>query len=238
MTETTVADALSCLQLARLAHFTPARNLWHLLEDGEIRSSKDLAERAPEYFSPTDRQRFDRHPDKVCCSFQYPNGYYLAQAKSNPEYRNYPEWVCFLLDVELLLTPRTLFCGCNAARGGGAYVLAGGQALLGCFANPSQPGGWARGARHHPGAATDLQAEALVPGPISLSHLRGIVVRSDDLAQELYGDLDRHGLAPGRYRWIMAPALFDKFTLSNRVRYGGVIEETVWTPAADDQGLD
>lgn len=233
MTSISVADALSRLKVTRLAHFTPARNLWHIIEDGEIRSSKDLAERAPEYFSPTDRERFDRHPDKVCCSFEYPNGYYLAQAKASTEYRNYPEWVCLFLDVELLLTPGTLFCGCNAARAGGAYAFASGQALLGCYANPSRPSGWSRGGRHHPGAASDLQAEALVPGPIPLSHLRGIVVRSEELAQELYGDLDRHGLAPGRYRWIVAPVLFDKFTLSNRVRYGGVIEETVWTPAAD-----
>jgi hypothetical protein len=233
MTEITVADALSRLRVRRLAHFTPARNIWHILEDGEIRSSKDLADRAPEYFSPTDRQRFDQNPDKVCCSFEYPNGYYLAKAKANPEFQNYPEWICFLLDIDLILRPGTLFCGCNAAKGGGCYVTPGGQALLDCFANPSRPMGWPRGSNHHPGAATDVQAEALVPGPIALSHVRAIVVRSDGLAQELYGDLDRYGLDPGRCRWMVAPVFFNKSTLSNRVRYGGVIEETVWTPTAE-----
>jgi ssDNA thymidine ADP-ribosyltransferase, DarT len=233
MNELTVADALGRLQVTRLAHFTPARNIWHIVEDGTIHSSKDLAERFPEYFSPTDRQRFDSNPDKVCCSFEYPNGYYLAQAKANPEYQNYREWICLLLDADLLLTPGTLFCGCNAAKGGGCYVASGGQALLDCYADPSRPGGWPRRRRHHPGAATDLQAEALIPGPISLSHLRGIVVRSAEVAQELCGDLRTFGHAPDRYRWIVAPLFFEKMTLSQRVRYGGVIEETVWTPTVD-----
>jgi hypothetical protein len=35
------------------------------------------------------------------------------------------------------------------------------------------------------------------------------------------------------YRWIVAPIFFDKMTLSQRLRYGGVIERTVWTPAVD-----
>ena len=233
MSEPTVAEAFSRLHVTRLAHFIPARNIWHIMQDGQIRSSKDLAENAPEYFSPTDRQRFDNHPNQVCCSFEYPNGYYLAQAKANPEYLNYPEWICLLLDADLILRDGTEFCGCNAAKGGGSYIAAGGQAVLDCFANPSRPGGWRRGTRHHPGAASDLQAEALVPGPISLSHLRGIVVRSAEVAQEQYGVLDRFGFEPDRYRWIVAPVFFDKMTLSQRVRFGGVIEETVWTPAFD-----
>lgn len=102
-----VSQALDQLGVTRLAHFTPSKNLPHILRDGMIRSSKDLAENAPEYFSPTDRERFDQHPDKVCCSFQYPNGYYLAKARGKTEFSNYPDWVCLLLDIQLAERPGT-----------------------------------------------------------------------------------------------------------------------------------
>ena len=47
---------------------------------------------------------------------------------------------------------------------------------------------------HHRGAATDLQAEALVPGPVDLSHLGGIVVPGEADARQLYGVLRRRDL--------------------------------------------
>jgi hypothetical protein len=224
----TVEEALGRLGVSRLAHFTPAQNLFHILEDGLIRSSKDLADNAPGYFTPTDRERFDRQPDKICCSFEYPNGYYLASARQRPEFTNYPDWVCLLLDHKLILRPGTLFCPCNAATGSGAYARPGGDALLACFAQSAGPGGWQRGALHHPGAATDLQAEALVPGPVDLSHLRGIVVASDAEALQHHGALARFGFSPEQFRWIVAPAFFDRNILSRKVRYGGTVSETDW----------
>ncbi|GAA4561175.1 DarT ssDNA thymidine ADP-ribosyltransferase family protein [Planotetraspora kaengkrachanensis] len=235
MTPVTVAEALARLKLTRLAHFTPARNLWHIMALGEIRSSKDLADNAPECFGPTDRERFDRQPDKVCCTYEYPNGYYLAKARKNPEFTNYPSWVCLLLDPALLLRPGTLFSPCNAATGGGMYLRPGGEGLLDSYAPSSKVGPWTRDSRHHPRAATDLQAEALVPGPIDLSYLHGIVVRTEAEARELYGALGRGGFVPARFRWIIAPDFFDRDLLSQRLRFGGVIRETNWTPPADPE---
>ena len=194
-----------------------------------IRSSKDLADNAPDYFTPTDRERFDRHPDKICCNFEYPNGYYLSLARRKPEFTNYPDWVCLLLDAGLILRPGTLFCGCNAAKADGAYLREGGQALLDCYAEVAEPGGWTRGKRHHRGAATDLQAEALVPGPVDLSHLGGIVVPSEGAARQLYGVLSRYDLGPERFRWVVAPKLFERNTLSNYVRFGGTLAESPGT---------
>jgi hypothetical protein len=237
MSQITVADALDRLPLTRLTHFTPAKSLYHIVQEGMIRSSKDLADNAPEYFTPTDRERFDRHPDKICCNFEYPNGYYLAKARQKAEFTNYPDWVCLLLDVGLILRPGTLFCGCNAARENGAYLCEGGQALLDCYAQVAQPDTrWSRGSRHHPGAATDLQAEALVPGPVDLSHLGGIVVPSQGAALQLYGVLSRHELGLERFRWVVAPGFFDKNTLSNYVRFGGTLVEDTWaTPIEQEQ---
>jgi ssDNA thymidine ADP-ribosyltransferase, DarT len=236
MSPVTVADALASLPLTRLTHFTPALNLYHIVTEGKIRNSEDLADHAADYFTPTDPERKDRRRDMVCCNFEYPNPYYLAKARKKPEFANYPEWVCLLLDPQLILRPGTLFCGCNAARDWGKHARAGGQALLDCFAPVAKPmSEYSRKPGHHPGAPTDLQAEALVPGPIELSFLRGIVMISDVGVRQFYGVLDRQGLSPERFRWVVAPTFFDKNTLSNRIMCGAMISETTWTPSEDQE---
>lgn len=231
----TVPEATRRAGFARLAHFTPSRNLDDIIRDEMIRSSKDLADNAPESFSPTDRERFDGHPDKLCCSFEFPNGYYLAEARKKPEYTNHPDWVCLLLDPELVFREGTLFSPCNAARGSGAYLASGGEALMACFSPTS--GEWARGEQHHPRAPTDLQAEVLIPAPVELSHLRAIVVPSDDNARLEHGRLRLLGLDPSRYPWMVAPLFFARDGLSTAIRYGREIEERAWTPEPGEQQL-
>lgn len=230
----TVAQALQALGLTRLTHFTPAMNLYHIVEDGQIVSSQELAEHAADYFSPTDRERFDEHPEMVCCNFEYPNGYYLAKARQKAPFTNYPDWVCLLLDPVLLTKPGALFCVGNAAKARGRNARAGGQSLLDCFApvSPLDPRYYRRRS-HHPRAATDLQAEALIPGPIDLSYLRGIVLPCEDAALQLYGILRRHELEPERFRWIVAPGFFDTNSLSRMIQYGGTMTEIPWLPPAE-----
>jgi hypothetical protein len=224
-----VVDAAKAIGLTRLAHFTPSKNLPHIVRDGMIRSSKDLADNAPEYFAPTDRGRFDQHPDKICCSLQFPNGYYLAVARTKEQFSNYPDWVCLLLDIALLSRPGTLFSPCNAAKGSGAYLRGGADALAACYAEQSEPGGFRRGRVHHRLAPTDLQTEALIPGPIALSHLRAIVVPSESLAENELNRLRLLGLDPAPLRWVLAPLFFERDRLASRLRFGGEIEETPWT---------
>ncbi|MFD9461691.1 DarT ssDNA thymidine ADP-ribosyltransferase family protein [Streptomyces sp. NPDC060027] len=224
-----VAEALEKCGVTRLTHFTPSHNLFHIFKDGAIRSSKDLAAAAPEYFSPTDKERFDKNPDKVCCSFQYPNGYYLAQARFKPDYVNYPDWVCFLLESELAARPGTLFAPCNAAKQSGALLKAGAQALMDCFAPVSD--GWPRGQNHHPGAATNLQAEVLVPGPIDISSIVSIVVPTASAASTEFARLKIMGLDPTRISWAVSSVLFEKDELSRRVRFGRQIDVQPWAPS-------
>lgn len=140
MNDISILEVLLRLRVTRLAHFTPARNLWHIMGDGEIRSSKDLADNAPEYFDPTDISRFDRNPDKICCSFEYPNGYYLSDARKKTQFMNYPDWVCLLLDRDLLLTPGTRFCGCNAAKSRRRVPPRRGAGLAGLLCGPRHTG--------------------------------------------------------------------------------------------------
>lgn len=231
-----VAEALAELSFSRLTHFTPARSLWHIVRDRQVTSSKDLASQSPDCFAPTDLERFDDHPEMICCNFEFPNAYYLSLAQRQPEFTNYPDWVCLLLDRDLVLRPGALFCPCNAARACGAFASPDGRALLDCFAPVSAPDArWRRGAAHHPAAATDLQAEALIPGPVALAHVRGIVVYDREAARQLYGTIERYQLHPERFDWIIAPIFFDKNMLSNRIRYGGRISESSWSPTAQQE---
>jgi hypothetical protein len=230
VTEPPVGQVLAGLPVTRLTHFTPMRNIPGILGDGMIRSSKNLADKAPESFSPTDRERFDAHPDHVCCSFEYPNVYYLRQARAKSEYVNYPDWACLLIEPSVIERDGTLFCGCNAARGRGGYLRPGGQALADLWADPSVPMGIGRGRAHHPAVPTDLQAEVLVPGPILLSDVRAIVVQDAAIAAEMYATYAKWDLAPERLEWRVAPSFFGVAALVTRVRNGGTIEEVDWRP--------
>jgi len=230
----TVAQALTDLAIPRAAHFTPSKNLFHIVQDGQIRSSKELADLAPEYFDPTDVARFDRHPHMTCVSFTYPNGYYLAKAKLKPQFARFPDWVCLMLNPNILTRPGVLFCPCNAAKAGGAYAEPGAAVLRSCFADPSAMG-YTRGSGHYPQAATDQQAEALIPGPIPLSDVLSIVVPSVEAAGEDYARLDVGGLAPERLNWVVSPVMFNRDRLSAAIRNGHKIEETVWSPQLEAQ---
>ncbi|GAA1098787.1 DarT ssDNA thymidine ADP-ribosyltransferase family protein [Nocardiopsis metallicus] len=231
--EPSVPDALRACGATRLAHFTPAVNLSFILEDGRIRSSADLAEKSPDCFSPTDRERFDGHPDKICCTFEYPNGYYLAQARNKPAFTNYRDWVCLFLDISLVTRPGTLFAPHNAATGGGAHLRAGGAGLASCFA--AQVGTWRRGARHLPGATTDLQAEVLVPGPIAVEHISAVAVRTAEQATAERSRLTMLGLDPDTFTWVVSPHLFDKEELRRRIHGGIDIPLIPWAPSADGE---
>lgn len=222
------------LGIERLAHFTPSKNLFHIIQDGQIRSNSELADMAPEYFAPTDLERFDSHPDMTSVSFTYPNGYYLAQARRKPQFSRFPDWVCLMLETEVLSRAGVLFSPGNAARGRGVHLAGGPTALQECFASVSITG-YRRGAFHLATAATDVQAEALVPGPIGLDHLTSIVVPSKHAAGDEYARLDVGGLAPDRFNWIVAPQMFDRDRLSRAIRLGDVIDEFMWSPSGEER---
>jgi hypothetical protein len=229
-----LAATAAALAFTRLVHFTPARNLAHILRDGQLRSSKELAEVAPEQFSPTDKERFDRHPDHLCCSFEYPNAYYRDIAGRKPEHVNYPNWVILTLAKALVLKPGALFCGCNAAKSGGVHLKPGAKALADCWANPSIPAGRPRTPAHLVSTPTDLQAEALIPGPVPLSEVTGIIVASGDVAAEQQAILRRIYIDPEQLPWKVAPVLFQKLGLTRAIQSGTQPEETPWDGAQED----
>lgn len=226
--------ALSALAVTRIVHFTPVMNLLPIFRDGLLRSSKDLAENAPTQFSPTDRARYDAHPDYLCCSFEYPNAYYQDFASKKAEFANYPAWVCLILDIALVLRPGTLFSACNAAKSYGAHLKEGGQALLDCWASPTAPANVHRKPRHNPAVPTDLQTEVLIPGPIPLSAVSAIVTPSPEQAREQFGFLHRQKLNPSQVEWRYAPLFYSRYDLRDAIWYNHSIPETVWMPSPED----
>jgi hypothetical protein len=230
-----VAAALAALPLTRLTHFTPALNLPSIFADSQLRSVKDLSQDVRACYRATDLQRLDGYPDRVCCSLQYPNGFYFDIARHKPDVVNYPDWVCLLLDKTVAATGGTLFCPRNAAAGasGAAPGVAG---LNACYASSVRgQGGQARtrGPQHDPGSPTDVQAEVLVTAPVPLSAIFAIVFPTEEAAEEEYGRLDRFGLLPpDRMQWVISPEMFDKWAITAAVRFSRNFPDIIWSPSA------
>jgi hypothetical protein len=230
-----VADALAALPLARLTHFTPALNLPGIIADGQLRSVKDLSADVRACYRATDLQRLDDYPDRVCCSLQYPNGFYFDIARRKADIVNYPDWICLLLDKAVVATEDTLFCPRNAAAAASG-AAPGAAGLRACYA-PSVLGQGGqtrtRGPRHDPGSPTDVQAEALVSAPVALAAIHGIVFPTEAAAVEEYGRLDRFGLLPpARMRWVISPGMFDKWMIASAVQSSCYFPEAAWSPPA------
>lgn len=224
-----VADELQHIGLVRVVHFTPAINLHHIISDGQIRPTAELANLAPEYFAPTDPVRLDAHTELTCVTFTYPNPFYFETARGKDEFKRFPDWVCLYIDARVLARNGTLFAPCNAAKAGGAYLMAGAGGLARCYAAHTLSG-YDRSPSHHPLCATDLQAEALVPGPILLSEVTAIATPTTEAARNGYARLDAADLKPDRLSWIVSPVAFKKWPLVNAIQQGQPILERAWSP--------
>src|SRR4028118_2268045 len=121
--------------ITRLCHFTPSRNLVHILTGTTgILATKKLQTDERSVFTPTDLQRLDRHEDYICCSIQYPNAWYFDTAKSKDELHElFKDWVILFINPKYLWLPGTRFCPRNAASGYGNLVAEGKEAFLSMF---------------------------------------------------------------------------------------------------------
>jgi len=231
---TEMEDFLTKAGVTRVVHFSPAKNLDGIFSDGMIRDAVQLSADAQPHYTVTDEARIDRQPNLICASFEYPNVYYQRRAMQKPQFVNYPGWVCFLIQPEVVLREGTLFHPCNAATGSGVYGLEGLEGMTRMWASPSIPGARVRQATHLGSVPTDLQAEIQIPGPILLSEVQAIVAPTPGRARELYGHLDDMGLKPERVEWRSAPLFFDATGLARAIQQGLEVPETVWGPTPED----
>ena len=193
--------------ISRVTHFTNSRNLPRILSAGAILSTDDLVARGLDH-AVTDPQRFDGHRGHICCNIEYPNMYYFHQATIRPNHVNFSDWIVLLLEPRVAAGDGVLFSPGNAARGSGRFLASGAEALAAQYA--ARVNGFARGPRHFPASPTDVQAEVLIPGPIPLSEVRGIVVFDDETLRREFVRLDQLGYQPGGFDWFVAPTMFTK----------------------------
>ncbi len=152
--------------ITRLCHFTPSQNLAHIAEDPKgILASQHLENDEKAVFNPTDSNRWDSHPNHVCCSIQYPNAWYFRTARSKESL--FPDWVILLIEAHYLWHVGTKFCPRNAAAGGGRSIREGAEAFEALFAGTVEGSRTLRRGPSHPAfLPTDEQAEVLVPDKV------------------------------------------------------------------------
>jgi hypothetical protein len=227
----TIKQEVESRGITRLCHFTPSRNLVHILTGTTgILATKKLQTDERSVFTPTDLQRLDRHENYICCSIEYPNAWYFDQAKSKDEL--FKDWVILFINPKYLWLPGTRFCPRNAASGSGNLVAEGKEAFLSMF-NQSVPGAYnrtfTRSNTHLACCPTDNQAEVLIPDTISMGDIFSIAVKTKTQATNEAARLSLLGVPEDRFNFIIAPTLFEKYNLKECISSGKRPQETLAT---------
>lgn len=227
----TIADRIATRGISRACHFTPARSLSHILADRSgIRPTRELSEEERKLYNPTDLLRLDGHTDHVCCSVEYPNGWYMDRARAAELL--FPRWVVLFLKPSVLSIPGTLFAPRNAAAS--SVVLRQGTEGFDAMFPASNRGAYGnvfqRGANHLACSPTDDQAEVLVPGRIPVEDIIGIGVESAEQGVEERLSLEYCGIDAASLTFVVAPILFNKRALSAAIRRGARPDEVVLAP--------
>jgi ssDNA thymidine ADP-ribosyltransferase, DarT len=225
-----VQQAIQQKGVTRLTHFTPARNLPHIFSGGYLMSVAQMTEDVRAYYTSTDENRFDGHPELLSCSIQYPNAFYLQKARGAPKAQNYPEWACLLIDPTTAARVGSLFSPRNAAAGSGSLLTAGLAGFEACYASTVLGSGgqmYTRGPHHNLSSPTDVQAEVLVPTPISIDLILGVVMASEALVTQEQARLRRLQLDPDAVRWFAAEGFFRTMDVTTAVQRSIPINEQI-----------
>ncbi|MCL1469648.1 DarT ssDNA thymidine ADP-ribosyltransferase family protein [Argonema antarcticum] len=219
-------------KITRICHFTPSRNLVHILTGTTgILATKKLELNERSVFTQTDVERLDRHENYICCSIEYPNLWYFDKAKSKDIL--FKEWVVLFINPEYLWLSGTRFCPRNAASAYGRSIGEGEEAFLAMFA-PSITGAYGktftRLFAHLSCCPTDNQAEVLIPDQIGMNDILAIAVPTETQAKREATRLHILGVPEDSYNLLIAPDIFEKHTLSKLIRAGKRPKETPWTP--------
>jgi hypothetical protein len=203
----------------------------HIATGDGLLSTQALEEAERSVFTPQDLARWDKHPDHISCSVEYPNAWYYRQkAASDPLFRT---WVVLTVDPRHIWRGAARFCHRNAAAAGGAFIRDGVDGFVGLYESPLEGSGgmmFTRTATHLSACPTDNQAEVLIERFIPIGDIQAVAVQSEDHAAHVYAGLDQIGGAPEAFTFTVAPELFDPYALARAIRMGRRPPEVVWTP--------
>ena len=205
--------------ITRLCHFTPARNLAHIITDPRgLLATQHLQKDERTIFNPTDIQRLDGHPDHICCSIQYPNAWYFRKAREKEHL--FPDWVVLLIRSSYLWLPGTKFCPRNAAAGGGYAVSESTDAFEALFATNIDGAYGNRYSREKkaPCIPTDDQAEVLIPDQVCREDIMAIAVKDKSQAKSEIVRLKMLDVSIPPI--VIAPIFFNASLLSTSLRKG------------------
>jgi hypothetical protein len=217
--------------ITRICHFTPHRNLVHIATGTGLLSSAALNDAERKAFTPQDLERWDRHPDHISCSVEYPNAWYYRQKVENDQ--TFRTWVVVTIDPKHLAQDQTRFCHRNASAGQGAFIRDGIEGFGAMYESPVQGAGgntYSRTPTHLRQCPTDNQAEALVPRFIPIEDVITIALPSEDQAAFVYAGLQQIGGEPDRFTFTVVPEFFEPYALKNAISGGIRPQEPVWTP--------
>ena len=200
----------------RLCHFTPSVNLLHVLQSGFLKDRATLDKEKNHVVNPTDDLRLDGRRETICCSVEYPNTYYLDVVSKKEKI--FEGWVILFLAPELLWDPKTMFCEKNAAFDNGRLIKTGLNGYRAMY--PEEARGFSRKLTHLSCCPTDMQAEVLLPGPISVSKLIGMAMHSVKQVETEMVRWEVLGIARPKIPLFVAPNLFSKINLRNDIWLG------------------
>lgn len=217
--------------ITRLCHFTPSRNLLHIAAGRKgVLSTRALEESERRVLNPTDLKRLDGKTGHICCSIEYPNGWYFAKARADDVL--FKDWVILFIKPDHLWDDGTLFSPRNAAANYGGTLLSGIEGFQAMF-DGKIPGAYGkiykREDSHLICSPTDDQAEVMVADQIPHENVLSVCVYSDEQAKTERVRLRVCGAPEDLFSFIVAPALFDKYGLSQAIRQGRRVSERPWS---------
>ena len=175
--------------ITRVCHFTRLENIRSIHDHGILSTrSLDVKKRSGTIndFEQNDDQRLDEDYG-ISCSVQFPN-IRLLRKWMDYKYSGI-SWVILNLNPEVLCNNGAVnkFCETNAATQRGALVQCGSQGFKSMFKDQIQTatGKLIRDSSLHSSSTTDIQAEALLYGPIEWSQIQSITTHSESDQREL-----------------------------------------------------
>lgn len=205
-------------EISRLCHFTPSRNLGHIMDDPRgILASVHLNSDEKAVFNPTDSERLDGYPNHVSCSIQYPNSWYFKEARKREKL--YRDWVVLLINSRYLWQVGTKFSHCNAATEGGRLIGVGIEKFNAMFEQTVEgTRTFTRSPLHPPFLPTDQQAEVLIPDQVLKKDVIGIAVENEAQARRELARLNQLGVSLPTT--VIVPEFFQPNKLSQLLRSG------------------
>ena len=171
--------------VTRLCHFTKLQSLSHILlsPDGIMATSRIDSD----MLNQVDDVRADGELDYVCCSIEYPNSWYLDNAKARNKDEIFRDWAIMYINPEIVKIRDIKVCECNAARGNGMYTRRGDdESIENLFAMRVNSFRYSRTARMLSSCPTNSQTEILIKDGIPRKYIKGIVVGNEETARMVY----------------------------------------------------